>query len=68
MVPDMQSAPGGVPHGQPLLQSLDVSSLVQYEGQHTFSTSVQSPQVPALAEGYGSCVWLALATIAVVVV
>jgi hypothetical protein len=53
MVPDLQSAEGGVPQVQvlALLQLSEVSSLVQYDGQQTLSTNSQEPHAEAAAEG-----------------
>jgi hypothetical protein len=53
MVPDLQSAEGGVTH-EPVhdeLQLSDVLELEQYDGQQTLSTSVQEPHELPAAEG-----------------
>ncbi|QYT04913.1 hypothetical protein H0G86_011817 [Trichoderma simmonsii] len=51
MVPDLQSAEGGVAQVQPPVQNSDVSSVAQYDGQQTLSTKVQDPQLEAAILG-----------------
>ena len=51
MVPDLQSAAGGVVHGQPPEQDSDSLLLLQYWGAQTLSTNVQAPQLLAFAAG-----------------
>lgn len=53
MVPDMQSAAGGVTHSPVHVESQVEDSfwLEQYRGQQTLSTSVQLPQVLEFTEG-----------------
>ena len=64
MVPDLQSADGGVAQVQPE-QNSEVSSSAQYDGQQTLSTSVQEPHDEAAMLGYGDCACEAIVVLSV---
>jgi hypothetical protein len=51
MVPDLQSAEGGVVQVPQPEHDSDVSSLAQYDGQQTLSTRVHDPQLDAAMLG-----------------
>lgn len=50
IVPDLQSAEGGVVQSLQV-QLSEVSSVAQYDGQHTLSTKVHAPQLDAAILG-----------------